>query len=188
MAGDAADRAARRRAVLAQLQERWGNVRQPADEYSKGQLNYLEGYFGPFLEVDTDGLEIPPAALEPSEAQIRALLDTLRSQRRDQQHPLQQEQQEGAAPLTPLQRRDIMAEIASAHFRANMQAWLGAVKPEQELSSTPLEELEDAQREARYRLSILKQMIAQSERETDALELQIRAKRAAAAGAAASGA
>jgi len=185
MAWDAAVLAGRRSAVLTQLRQRWGTVRQSADEYAKGHLHYLEGYFGPFMEVDTDGLELAPATLEPTEAQIRSLLDNLRAQRREQQHPLQLEEQEGAVPLSPVERRDIMAEITSAHFRANMQTWLGAVNPEHELSSTPLEELEAAQREANYRLGVLKQMVTQSERETDALELQIRAKRAAAENAAA---
>lgn len=188
MTWDAADLAVRRKAVLAQLQQRWGSVRQVADEHAKGHLSYLEGYFGPFMEVDTDGLELPPATLEPSEAQIRSLLENLRAQRRDHRHPLQQEEQEGAPPLSPELRRDIMAEITSAHFRANMQTWLGAVKAEDELSSTPLEDLELAQREATYRLGVLKQMVVQSERETDALELQIRARRAAAASAPGTGA
>jgi hypothetical protein len=177
MRWDANALAARRKAVLQQLRERWGNVRQAVDEREKSRAHYLEGYLGPFLEIDAAEADLPANGWEPSETHVRDLLDNLRTLRREQPHPLQQEPEEGGETLAPEQRRDLMAEIMSAHFRSNMEQWLGSANPEQELSSTPPEDLEGVQKEAQYRLSVLKQMVALAEREIDLLELQIRAKR-----------
>ena len=79
-------------------------------------------------------------------------------------------------------RRELLAEIGSEHFRRGMQSWLTSIPADHGLSATPVVELKQIQSEMRYRLKLVKAIVSMMERELDAIEAQIKGKRASEAG------
>ena len=126
----------------------------------------------PFLEISDPQLE--GASRAPTPSHLRALVQELRTIRAEKYKILQEPISEGKDSKSS----DLLAEIASEHFRNGMQSWLTSVAPDYGLCATSVGELEQIRSETQYRLKLVKAMAAMIQREIDALSSQIEAKRA----------
>ena len=176
-----------RRKTLNQLRARRGGPRRKPDTEKPA---HQQAYFVPLLKsvgsagrpVDISAEALNQLALDP---QMHDLFTGLRTLRRGGPHPLDP----GAPPApteaapapaaAPMDRGRLLQEIGVAHFRTNMQEWLGRkVTPDHDQSTATLADLQHLQQETKYRLKVLKAMVSMTENELDGLLVQIRARQA----------
>jgi len=164
---------AARQDVLFRMRASWGKARK---EEAKKRAELAESA-GPFLEVSDEDLDL--AARVPTPSHLRGMAEELRAIRAEKYKILQEPiSRDGTAKEPGSKRRDLLAEIASEHFRSGMQSWLTGIPPDHGLSDTPVGELAQIQSEMRYRLKLVNAMAAMMEREIEALDSQIEGKRA----------
>ena len=153
--------------VLSRMRASRGRVRkeEPTD---------LSELAWPFLEISDAQLE--GASRAPTPSHLRALFQELRTIQAEKYKILQEPISDGEE--TNSQSSDLLAEIASEHFRNGMQSWLTSVAPDYGLCATSVGELEQIRSETQYRLKLVKTVAAMIQREIDALSSQIEGKRA----------
>jgi hypothetical protein len=113
----------------------------------------------------------------PTPAHLTGRRKFLREMRVECFRELKEPAESGAeAQPQPSKIQDLLTEIASAHFRTGMGAWLTGVQPDHGFYSTPADELQKTPGELRYRLKLLNATSQMMQREIDALEIQIKAR------------
>ena len=167
-----------RRDALSRMRALWGGARK--DEERKG-LELAE-FLGPFLEVADEDPDV--ASRAPTASQLRVLTEELRATRAEKYEILQEPlSHDGAGTEAGSKRRELLAEIASEHFRSGMHSWLTSIAPDHGLNATSIGELEQIQSEMKYRLKLVEAIAAMMEREIEALNTEIAGKRALEEGA-----
>ena len=161
-----------RKEALARMQSRWGLERKDTKKVSRESDEPIEM---PFLELSDEDLDL--ALRVPTPTHLSGLKEALKEMRSERFSPL-----ETAAVRDPekgpgAKRRQLMAEIASDHFRQGMGAWLTSIPADHGLSATPVEELEKIHEELLYRLKLVNTIGKMMGREAEALETQIKARR-----------
>lgn len=161
-----------RKEALARMQSRWGLERKDTKKVS---LESDEPIEMPFLELSDEDLDL--ALRVPTPTHLSGLREALKEMRSERFAAL-----ETAAVRDPekgpgAKRRQLMAEIASDHFRQGMGAWLTSIPTDHGLSATPVEELEKIHEELLYRLKLINTISKMMGREAEALETQIKARR-----------
>lgn len=178
MSRNSQDRQTLQREALKGLQPRWGTDRK--SEVSEEHHSRMR----PFLEFpngqDSHGF---PAFLDPSAEQMEEFSSAMRTLRRAAEtHPFENQ---GDGPPRELvredQRRELLAEITSDHFRRNIGTWMSSTPLEHYAASTPVDELETLLAESSYRLKLMTAAVRMMTREVSALERQISLKRELAA-------
>lgn len=164
-----------RRKSLARLQERWGRERRGPQPEENKRSDLAESIASSFLELADEDLEL--ASRVPTPSHLRNLAEELRAIRAEKYAVLEEPTSDDVSGGGGSKRRELLAEIASEHFRTGMQSWLTSIAADHGLSATPVVELEQIHSEMRYRLKLLKAMVTMMEREIDALEVQIKGKR-----------
>jgi hypothetical protein len=162
-----------RKDALARMQSRWGRERKNTEKTSR-ESN--EPVALPFLELSDEDLDL--ALRLPTPSHLSGLKDALRELRAERFAELEEPAVRDPEEQGPSsKRRELFAEIASEHFRQGMGSWLTSIAPDHGLSATPVEELEKIREEMLYRLKLVKAIAAMMQREADALETQIKARR-----------
>jgi hypothetical protein len=170
-----------RKKSLARLQERWGRERTGVRTEEKKRLGLAESIAWPFLELSDEDLDL--ASRVPMPTHLHNLANELRAIRAEKYAVLQEPASKVVVSKDAVsKRRELLAEIASEHFRGGMQSWLTGIPPDHGLSATPIVELEQIRSEMQYRLKLVKAVAAMMEREIDAIQSQIKGKRALEAG------
>jgi hypothetical protein len=169
-----------RRKSLARLRECWGRERTGPQPEEKKRSELAESIASRFLELSDQDLEL--ASRVPTASHLRNLAEELRAIRAEKYAVLQEPTSDDVSGGAGSKRRELLTEIASEHFHTGMQSWLTSVAVDHGLSSTPVVELEQVHSEMRYRLKLLQAMVTMTEREIDALEVQIKGKRVLEAG------
>jgi hypothetical protein len=165
-----------RNASLLRLQQRWGRDRAGRGREKK-RVGLAESIAWPFFELSDDDLDL--ASRIPTLPHLRTLAEELRAIRTEKYGILQEpDSQDSVSRDSASKRRELLAEIGSEHFRRGMQSWLTSIPADHGLSVTPVDELEQIRSEMQYRLKLLKAMVTMMEREIDAIEAQIKGKRA----------
>lgn len=162
-----------RKDALARMQTRWGRERKDTEKVSR-ESN--EPIAMPFLELSDEDLDL--ALRVPTPSHLSGLKDALREMRSERFAELEAPavRDPDQAPASS-KRRELFAEIASEHFRQGMGSWLTSIPSDHGLSGTPVEELEKIREEMLYRLKLVKTIGNLMQREVDALETQIKARR-----------
>lgn len=164
--------------IMDELRARWGTERKPEGP------NASDPRIAPFLEyVNVADDEDEAAFLDPSEEQMREFFAAIREARSHKDlHPLQ-DAPDGTPREMPTgpTRRELLAEIASEHYRRNVRSWMGGMTMEHQVTSTDIEDLERLLADATYRRKLMKVSLSMLEREIEALEDQVKAQHALAA-------
>ena len=167
------------RRIMQELRTRWGAVRHcPEDEHAQ-RKTFIESNIQPFLHRSDASDEEQPVSFD----QLEAFRTQLRSIKREKWGLLQDDAEDteefGYQETTGTQakRRELLLEIATEQFRSGILSWLTSVNPQNEFSSSSLEELEEIERQTRYRLKVISVVQLAMERELDAIEKEVRAKR-----------
>jgi len=169
----------KRSEVLAGLRMQFGMTRWTKGSDESAGSHLLDGFLVPFFEVAGSGGE-------PDEAQMRLMMDAVRTMRNERQEdeiaPLLER---GAADAenekdtsVAERRRMMLAEVVSEHFRTGMQGWMSSMGPEHGVTETAMDDLERIRDEAHYKVRLVGAVQTMLQRELDAVELQIRAKQA----------
>jgi hypothetical protein len=162
-----------RRDALSRMRASGDRIRK---EEGKSRADLAELAW-PFLEISDEQLDL--ASRVPTPSHFRGLVEELRAIRAEKYKILQEPISPDAAHQEPnSKRRDLLAEIASEHFRSGMQSWLTSIAPDHGLSATSIAELQQIQSEMQYRLKLVKVIAAMMEREIETLSSQIEGKRA----------
>ncbi len=166
-----------RKKSLARLQERWGRARAGEEQEKKKRFGLAEAIAWPFLELSDEDLDL--ASRTPMPSHLRSLSEELRAIRAEKYAVLQEPASPDVLSGDPkAKRRELLAEIGSEHFRRGLQSWLTSIPADHGLSATPVDELKQIRAEMRYRLKLVKAIVSMMERELDAVEAQIKGKRA----------
>jgi hypothetical protein len=151
----------------------WGGPRKE-ERKNRADLGQLAW---PFLEISDEQLDL--ASRVPTPSHLRGMVEELRAIRAEKYKILEEPISSDAASKEPSsKRRELLAEIASEHFRSGMQSWLTSIAPDHGLSATSIAELQQIQSEMQYRLKLVKVIAAMMEREIETLSSQIEGKRA----------
>lgn len=164
--------ASARKNALARMQSRWGRERKDTEKTSRDSN---EPVAMPFLELSDEDLDL--ALRIPTPSHLSGLKDALREMRAERFAELENPAVRDPEKAPSSKRRELFAEIASEHFRQGMGSWLTSIAPDHGLSATPVEELEKIHEEMLYRLKLVKTIGNLLQREIDALEIQIKARR-----------
>lgn len=165
---------------MKDLRKQWGAVRYAqGDEQTQRKL-FLDSNISPFFEPE-EGQDLEGSIrLE----QMESFRSHLRSIQQEKWSILQtEEDSEVMGQEAPddanlhAKRQELLGEIATEQFRSGMLSWLTSVNPENALSSSSLEELEEIEHQTKYRLKVLEVVQLAMEQELDAIEKEIRAKR-----------
>ncbi|WP_016950655.1 hypothetical protein [Anabaena sp. PCC 7108] len=73
------------------------------------------------------------------------------------------------------QRKELLQDVMSDHFRNNLKSWISSVDPDLGVSSTSVAELEEQQQEIEYRYKMLKLLLNITQEELNKIEISIRA-------------
>ena len=85
---------------------------------------------------------------------------------------------ESATSFASATQQQLIGQLLSEDFLENTRLWLSSTEdPEKEQPSTSVEELEDCQKQVKYRMKVLKVLLAETQGELDYVELQLRAAR-----------
>lgn len=161
-----------RKDALARMQKRWGQDRKDTKKPETGPDEPDEI---PFIELSDEDLDL--ALRVPTPAHLADLKQALREIRQERYAELQ-DAPSADAPTAPISKRsELLAEIASDHFRSGMMSWLTSIPVDHGLSATPADELVRIQDELRYRLGLVKAIENMMSREIEGLETQIKARR-----------
>ena len=166
--------AAIRQDVLSRMRTSWGDLRREAEK----KRAELAAPSWPFLDSSDEDLDL--AARVPTPSHLHGMVEELRAiwAEKIQDSPGTDFPRGQINGESDAKRRDLLAEIASQHFRSGMQSWLTGITPDQGLSATPIGELEQIKSEMRYRLKLVNVIAAMTERDIEALDTQIEGKRA----------
>jgi hypothetical protein len=164
--------ASARKDALARMQKRWGLDRKDTEKPEGGSDEPNEI---PFIELSDEDLDL--ALRIPTPAHLADLKQALREIRQERYAELQETPDGNTPAAPPSKRSELLAEIASEHFRAGMISWLTSIPVDHGLSSTPADELVRIQEEMRYRLKLVKAIENMMSREIEGLETQIVARR-----------
>jgi hypothetical protein len=162
--------AAARREAMVRMQSRWGQVRNEPGKSGRAEDESVEMAL---LELDDEDLDL--ALRVPTPSHLSELKEALRALRAERFAELREpgDPSQGTAS----RRRELYEEITSEHFRKGMASWLTSIAPDHGFSATPADELEKIRDEMLYRLRLVKAIAGMMQRELDALENQIRARR-----------
>ncbi len=171
----------RSRDIIKTLRARWGTMRYGQTDEQAQRKQFLETNIQPFFpQQDTDQQESPIRLeqLEEFRAHMRAIQRKKWSLLQTNDEESDQTEKD---PMLHASRQELLGEIATEQFRSGMLSWLTTVQPENALSSTPLEELEEIERQTKYRLRVVEVVQLAMEQELNAIEKEVRAKRLRAA-------
>lgn len=95
---------------------------------------------------------------------------TKESQKQQEQQSAEEVRDSEVSEEAPGKRQKLRQDLLSADFFKTASKWLGSVRTDPELTSTPVEEVEFLHKQALYRYKVLKIMLEDTQREIDALE------------------
>lgn len=170
----------KRKKALESLRSRPRDEIVDISNKSKREGDRPKSFINTFISLE-NASEIESKAFEPEEEllEIRQRLQTAKSLKRESRN--QQKiapESNNLAPESQPETENHIREVISGHFKSNVFSWLGNVDSELGISSTSIEELENIQKEVRYRHKLLTAMLKSTEKELDNLEVEIRAKKA----------
>lgn len=161
-----------RKEALARMQSRWGVERKDERKTFKESSETVEM---PFLELSDEDLDL--ALRVPTPTHLTGLRSALKEMRAERFAALETPAVRDPNKGPGAKRRELMAEIASDHFKQGMGAWLTSIPTDHGLSATPVEELEKIHEEMLYRLKLVRSIGNMLQREAEGLETQIKARR-----------
>jgi hypothetical protein len=110
------------------------------------------------------------AAQRLKEARQRFKATKEQYKQEEQKSPTEIREESEVTDEAPAKRQKLRQDLLSADFFKTASKWLGSVRTDPELTSTPVEEVEFLHKQAVYRHKVLKIMLDDTQREIDALE------------------
>ncbi len=176
--------ARKRKKARERLDKNRGGARIWREEgASKTSGDYLAKYYEPFVRRTEAGDPGETAAAPPTTTEIKAFLRVARLRWRKVRTPDGAETEadiptDPSASSTAMDWAAPFRQAGIENFVGTFFKWLGAVPVEHGLSSSPLDDLERMHREAAFRRRVLEAVLRLTEAEYDAVDAEIRARRA----------
>jgi hypothetical protein len=100
---------------------------------------------------------------------------SLKTQPSELEYNSASEENSSSAKKAFAQRKELLQDVISDHFRNNLKSWISSIEPDLGVSSTSVAELEEQQQEIEYRYKVLKLILDITKEELNKIERNIRA-------------